>query len=72
MIYSFYEILDQGLIISPKTQKPYTNIANLRSYLNKNGFKLQYVKEENRMRYVITDEDIKKLNEKAYEAKRQS
>lgn len=65
MTYSFYEIFDQGLVIAPKTGKPYTNIKRLRIYLNKNGFKLKYIKKENMMRYVLTDKDIKKLNNKA-------
>lgn len=72
MTYTFNELLTKGLIIAPKTQKPFTDVANLRKYLQKNGFKLRYIKAENTMRYVLTDEDIKKLNEKAYEAKRQS
>lgn len=65
MTYSFNEILHNGLIISPQTKKPFTAVANLRLYLQKNGFKLQWIEAENRARYVLTDKDIKMLNDKA-------
>lgn len=65
MIYTFKDIIRQGLLISKQTQKPYRSVYCLKVYLHKNGYTLN---EDMKVpQYILTDKDIKKLNKKACE-----
>jgi hypothetical protein len=63
--YTVYSILKQGLLVSPRTGKPFKTQSGITNRLLQNGFHTEKTEARVQYTYLISGQSILELNKKA-------